>query len=106
MALAIIKAGQQAPTRNRHPVDELADIRAEQKRLKDREDELKAQILAAPNDLTGFDYLAVVTTVESERVDTKAVRELLGEKINSVIKKSSSRVVKTFKRDAPEPEAA
>src|SRR4029077_15998416 len=43
---------------NRHPVDELADVRAERRRLEEREAELRNILLAHGADLDGDDYQA------------------------------------------------
>jgi hypothetical protein len=45
----------------------------------------------------------VISRTESERVDTKAVRELLGDQVSKVIKKSEVVTVRVVKREAPEP---
>ena len=68
-----------ATTRNRHPVDELADIRAEIKRLETREAELKTALAADGCNLDGDEFEASVSRISAERVDTAALRKHLGE---------------------------
>src|SRR4051812_12808611 len=64
--------------RNRHPVDELADVRAEIKTLQAREAELRAVLLADGADLSGSEHYARVTVSERETLDAKAITEALG----------------------------
>jgi hypothetical protein len=45
---------------NRHPADELADVRAGLKRLQEREGELRALLLAKNADLVGDEYSAEI----------------------------------------------
>jgi hypothetical protein len=59
---------------NRHPVDELADIRAEIRRLEDREQELRNYLLEHPHDRRGTDYEALIGTQQRKRVDLRARR--------------------------------
>jgi hypothetical protein len=65
---------------NRHPVDELADIRAETKRLKEREDELRKLILSRQCTLAGDENVARITERSSSRLDIEAVRKHYGMK--------------------------
>lgn len=54
--------------RNRHPVDDLADVRAEIKRLEAREEELKAEVgklMGSADHIGGDEYIA--TQAISER---------------------------------------
>lgn len=64
-------------TRNRHIVDELADIRAQKKELEKREDELKAAISEAmgSRDSLGGDQFIALQKVSSRKgaIDTKAM---------------------------------
>lgn len=57
--------------RNRHPADELADVRSKVKTLQLREAELRAQLLAT-DDHVGTEWRADVRRVEQERLDAKA----------------------------------
>ena len=82
-------------SRNRHPVDELADIRAELKRLEAREAELKAVVMAEGCNLEGDEFEATVTRASAERVDTTAVRKHLGEDgIKPFLKRSETVTVR------------
>jgi hypothetical protein len=56
--------------------DELADVRAEMKRLELREAELRATLLADPSARTGKDYLAEIKTVTSQRTDLRELRAM------------------------------
>ena len=46
---------------NRHPVDELADVRAERRRVEEREKELRRALLAEGASLVGDAWAASVT---------------------------------------------
>jgi hypothetical protein len=63
---------------NRHPVDELADVRTEIRRLEDREQELRAYLLEHPNDRRGTDYEALVGTQQRKRIDLRALADEIG----------------------------
>jgi len=54
--------------------DELAAVRADIKRLEERETELKRLVLENPDVRTGASWLAEVKTVEATRTDLKALR--------------------------------
>ena len=57
-----------APGKNRHPVDELADVREAQKQLKAREDELKARVSEMMGDA---DHLGGVEFIASQKISTR-----------------------------------
>jgi hypothetical protein len=65
---------------NRHPADELADVRAEIKRLKAREAELRALLLRAGDvaDLAGDEWRATMRSAWSTRLDLPAALARLG----------------------------
>jgi hypothetical protein len=63
---------------NRHPVDELADIRAEIRPLEDREQELRTFVLEHPDDREGIEYLASVREQRREHVDLKGLANEIG----------------------------
>ena len=66
------------PQTNRHPVDELADVRAQIKELKDREDDLKVIISLDMGDgdsLGGDEYIATQTlSTRKGAIDEKALK--------------------------------
>jgi hypothetical protein len=64
--------------KNRHPADELADVRTELKALQTREAELRNVLLTEGADRQGVGYVAVVITVKQERLDVSAVRKHFG----------------------------
>ena len=55
--------------RNRHPADELADIRSEIKQLEIREAELRNELLADGTDRVGVQYEAFIRTQTQRRLD-------------------------------------
>jgi hypothetical protein len=63
---------------NRHPVDQLADVRAEIKVLKQREEALREEVLAHPDDLVGDDNEALLCETKVERLDLETMRRELG----------------------------
>jgi DNA-binding MurR/RpiR family transcriptional regulator len=65
-------------TSNRHPVDELADIRSEIKRLTVREEELRRYLLEHPNDREGDDYVVSIASQSRKRVDLKRLADEIG----------------------------
>ncbi|MEY9183137.1 hypothetical protein ABIG06_004718 [Bradyrhizobium sp. USDA 326] len=62
---------------NRHPVDQLADVRAEIKLLREREQQLRAEILRT-GDMIGDDNEATLTEMATERVDLELMKQELG----------------------------
>ena len=63
---------------NRHPVDELADVRSEIRRLEGREQELRAYLLEHANDRIGIEYIASIGEQRRSRVDIKALADEIG----------------------------
>src|SRR5262245_49316645 len=63
---------------NRHPVDELAEVRAEIRHLENREQELRAYLLEHPEDRTGIEYIASIAEQRRSRVDIKALADEIG----------------------------
>jgi hypothetical protein len=66
---------------NRHPVDELADVRAEIKRLEGREDELRAYLLEHPSDRVGINHVATIGEQRRKRVDLRALADEIGHSV-------------------------
>lgn len=66
-------------TTNRHPVDELADLRAEIASLEGRADYLRRMILAERVTLTGDENVATVRETCRTGYDTKAMLAQMGE---------------------------
>ncbi len=63
---------------NRHPVDRLASVRNEIRRLEDEEKKLRASILANPHDLRGDEYRADIRRHRQTKFDYTAARKALG----------------------------
>jgi hypothetical protein len=66
---------------NRHPVDRLADVRVEIKRLKAEEVQLRAYLLEHPEDRFGVEHIAVIDSQSRKRVDLKALADEIGASI-------------------------
>jgi hypothetical protein len=80
---------------NRHPVDELADIRAQIRELKAKEDDLRSVILAGNCSLLGCEYKAAISKHSVSRLDqAAAVRELGMERLRPFMTNSEFTVVK------------
>lgn len=60
--------------RNRHPVDELGDVRRRIRELQEREAELRRTILAGECDLTGDECEAEIVDKVHERLDEAALK--------------------------------
>lgn len=62
-------------TENHHPADQLAEVRAEIKRLQVREADLRDQILGlAEQEREGRRFRAVVKTIRGRRLDADQIR--------------------------------
>jgi len=84
---------------NRHPVDELADIRATIRHLQEREGNLRAAILAGACSLTGDQHLATVTTQSTQRFDKAAAIRALGmERLRPFMSEAEFKIVKVRAR--------
>lgn len=93
---------------NRHPIDELADVRANIKTLSEREKILKDRIIAGlkeqpkagePVAVLGDENVGSVSYVETERLDRKAVEKLLTKpKFQSCLKTTSGLTIRTAPR--------
>lgn len=79
---------------NRHPVDQLADVRAEIKKLEAQETDLKAQISAkmgSRDSLGGDEFIAVQTLSERKGgLDEKKIAEHIGVKSLDPYRKPST----------------
>lgn len=91
---------------NRHPADELAEIRAQIKLLSLREEELRAQILASDeSELTGYHYRARVDVWTNPRFDYRLLRETFpSDQLESCTKIVETRRVTLEKRTKDEEE--
>ena len=81
--------------RNRHPADELADVRADIKQLELREEELRRALLADGADRLGVQWEAAIQDRAQERLDAKAAIEHFGTAaMKPFLRKIEFRVVK------------
>lgn len=64
-------------TTNRHPVDELADVRKQIKTLQKHEQILRDRILSGEYGLIGDEYEAAVAIQRREMLDTKEIKSRL-----------------------------
>jgi hypothetical protein len=82
-------------TTNRHPVDELADVRKEIKKLEARERELRRVVLNGDCQSTGDEYEAVVVMQRRETLDTNGIRVEFGrERLAKFMRATEVAVVK------------
>lgn len=93
-----------APRRNRHPVDELADVRAEIKALQAREALLKAVLEDGGADTVGDEWLATICDEDGgARLDTKAMRaHFPAETLKAFERVSSRRVIRLTRKPVPD----
>jgi hypothetical protein len=91
---------------NRHPVDRLADVRAEMRELKEREEKLRNEILEGERgecDLSGDEFEACIVHSEQERVSIDAIRRKMGrEWMKEFVRSSSIVSIRLKKREALE----
>ena len=59
---------------NRHPVDQLADIRSEIRRLQAEEELLRTHVLEHRDDLIGAEHVATISGQDRKRVDLKGLK--------------------------------
>jgi hypothetical protein len=93
---------------NRHPVDELAEIRAERRRLAEREEALRMQLLLTDADLEGDEYRAYVHAFERRELDRALLEQHFGKAVVAGCERVISyRIValnkRTRQRRAPAP---
>lgn len=88
-------------TTNRHPVDELADVREQIKKLEGRELQLRAAILRGECSLSGDEYEANVVKQRRETLDTKEIKRQLGrERLAQFMRATEVAIVKLEKLGA------
>lgn len=78
---ATSKIGSATPERkatNRHPADELADIRSEIQKLEKRETELREYLIGNQHDLDGDEFSVFLTKMSRTTVDRKAIEKAMG----------------------------
>lgn len=93
---------------NRHPIDQLADVRAEIKALTEEERRLKDEIMSSlpvkprPDDsvtLMGDEHIAKITVAGTERLDRKEVEKRLSKpKFQECLKTSMVTTIRTTPR--------
>jgi hypothetical protein len=87
---------------NRHPVDELAEIRAERRRLAEREDVLRRQLLEPGADLEGDAYCAHIHRFEREELNRAALERRFGEAaVAACLRPVRYQIVAVNRRAAP-----
>jgi hypothetical protein len=87
---------------NRHPVDELAEIRAERRRLAERENALRARLLMAGADLEGDEYRASICEFERGELDRDALERSFGKAAVAVcVRTTRYKIISLSKRARP-----
>lgn len=70
--------GSDKKATNRHPADELADVRASIAKLQDREKELREILIADPAKRDGDEFTVRVSTATQSSVDREAIEKAMG----------------------------
>lgn len=84
---------------NRHPVDELSDVRLEIRQLKLRESELRVELLADGAGRIGEEYEALVSDSTRQTFDVRAAIEALGmDVLRPFYRKTTCHVLKLKRR--------
>lgn len=82
------------PTTNRHPVDELADVREQIKKLQEQERQLRDRVLEETS-FIGDEYRAEIVMHHRETLDTKAIKREFGrERLEQFLKRAEVLIVK------------
>jgi hypothetical protein len=63
---------------NRHPADQLADIRSKIRRLQDREEELRDWLLEHPEAHQGEEFQVEVGTQQRRKVNLRGLADAIG----------------------------
>jgi hypothetical protein len=85
---------------NRHPVDQLAEIRAEKRRLSERENALRVRLLMTGADLLGDEHMAAVTTFTRPEINQRLLEQCFGRAaVAACTQTVEYRVVTLRKRD-------
>jgi hypothetical protein len=66
---------------NRHPAGRLGDVRAQIKELENEEIKLRSYLLQHPDDLTGLEYTALVSSRSYKRVNMDSLRREVGDAV-------------------------
>ena len=82
--------------RDRHPADELADVRTQLQQLKQREAELQTLLLSGECGLSGDDYVAVISQYSTGELDLKALREHYGTALNPFVVDRKSNFIRLW----------
>ena len=91
---------------NRHPADELADVRAEKKQLEAREAELREMILRDPKLREGDEHTVLVEKRKRTTLDRDALVEEFGEHAIDLCSKTTEATFVTVVRRGANPKAA
>jgi hypothetical protein len=84
--------------RNRHPIDEIHDLRAEIKALEAREAALRRTIIKS-GDLVGDEFEGVIKRSTQERVDVTAAWRELGEVLRPFLRERPYEQLRIKKRE-------
>lgn len=84
---------------NRHPVDRLADIRDQIRRLKAEEEIIRQELIDGKCRKIGDQWIANIFVSEHDRLDTTLIRKHFGyEKIKPFLKKQITQTIRLTER--------
>jgi hypothetical protein len=86
---------------NRHPVDELADLRKQMRQIEQRIEELRELVISGACSLIGDERAATLKVRTSQRVDIKELRRAFGEAIAPFVRKHRATyvIIQGFEND-------
>jgi hypothetical protein len=86
---------------NRHPVDELADLRKQMRQIEQRHEELRDLIISGACSLVGDEHAATLKVRTSQRVDIKDLRRAFGKAVEPFVRehRATHVIIQGFEND-------
>ena len=86
---------------NRHPVDELADLRKHMHQIEGRIEELRDLIISGACGLVGDEHAATLKVRTSQRIDIKELRRAFGEAVAPFVRehRATHVIIQGFEND-------
>jgi hypothetical protein len=86
---------------NRHPVDELADLRKHKHQIEERIEQLRELIISGACGLVGDEHAATLKVRTRQRVDIKELRRAFGEAVGPFVREhlATHVIIQGFEND-------